>query len=122
MEMLLQYSDYFYKICNMVNPYIYNEQKNKEITLKDVDYISFYQILFYCYNGYFPDQASYNMYDWVALLIVSSRFLFLNIFNYCEYQLKQFINKETVDEINEYAIVNNITYHILHIINTIYYI
>jgi len=107
MEMLYQQSDYFYKICNMEDPYIYKEHQHKEIILKNVDYISFYQILFYCYNGYFPDQASYNMYDWIALLIVSSRFLFQSIFNYCEYQLKQYINKETIDEINEIAIVNN---------------
>jgi len=112
MEMLYQQSDYFYKICNMVDPYIYKEHQCKEITLKNVDYISFYQILFYCYYGYFPDQTSYNMYDWIALLIVSSRFLFQSIFNYCEYQLKQYINKETIDEINEIAIVNNIIHHI----------
>ncbi|OUM66757.1 hypothetical protein PIROE2DRAFT_20129 [Piromyces sp. E2] len=105
--MLYTHSEYFTKIFNMVDPYLYREQQTKEITLRNVDYISFYQILFYCYNGYFPEQNSYNMYDWIALLITSSRFLFQNIFNYCELQLKKYINMETIEEINEYAIINS---------------
>jgi len=104
--MLYSHSDYFTKIFNISDSYLYKEQQTKEITLRNVDYISFYQILFYCYYGYFPEQNLYNMYDWIALLITSSRFLFQSIFNYCELQLKKYINMETIEEINEHAIVN----------------
>jgi len=104
-ENLMKHSDYFSKILNLSSPILYLEHLTREITIKNVDYISFYQILFYCNNGYFPNQLYYNMYDWISLLIVSSRFLFQSIFNYCEYQLKNFITKETIEEISEYASV-----------------
>ncbi|OUM64762.1 hypothetical protein PIROE2DRAFT_8374 [Piromyces sp. E2] len=46
------------------------------------------------------------MYDWMLLLITSSKLQFQNIFNYCESQLKNFITKETLNEINNFSIKN----------------
>jgi len=44
----------------------------------------------------------------MILLITSSKLQFQSIFNYCELQLKKFINKENLNEINNFSIVINI--------------
>jgi len=57
------------------------EQEKNQLLIENADPISLYQILFFCYNDYFPDQNSYNMYDWMMLLTTSSQFQFQNIIN-----------------------------------------
>jgi len=101
-EELMKQSDYFNMIAS-ANSDLYVEKQTKEIVLKNVDYIAFYQVLFYCYNKYIPDETSFNMYDWISLLFVSSQFLFNDIFKYCEYKLKELSTKENIIEIYEYA-------------------
>eukprot|EP00833_Pecoramyces_ruminatium_P013526 jgi/Orpsp1_1/1187558/evm.model.d7180000058567.1 len=105
-EIIGKYTDYF-KMLN-VSTTILNSDSNitniKEIDLKNVDHISFYKILYYCYKGYFPDQYVYNLYDWFALLSISTKFSFHSITSYSEYQIKKYMTLDTINEINEYAI------------------
>ncbi|ORX79318.1 hypothetical protein BCR32DRAFT_300967 [Anaeromyces robustus] len=105
-EVLIKHSEYF-KEFFLSDSSFFIEKKEKEIILPYIDSISFYQILYYSYKGYFPDQELYNMYDWISLLIISSRFLFQKVFNYCEYKLKNYVNVNTVYEILKYSKINN---------------
>jgi len=96
------YSNYFKELYNSVgelNP----SSAMKEIELDDTDPISFYQILYYCYKGVLPNQKLYNMYDWLALLMTSTKYSFTIIINYCEYKIKKYISLKTINEIDEYA-------------------
>ncbi|ORX77668.1 hypothetical protein BCR32DRAFT_270525 [Anaeromyces robustus] len=106
-ESLIKNNHYISRIFGSSNSLASQKQtSSNEIVLKNVDHISLYQIIFYFSKGYFPDQHLYNMYDWIGILTVSSKFQFNNIFKYCEYQLKSFITKETIHEIYGYAIKN----------------
>ncbi|OUM68392.1 hypothetical protein PIROE2DRAFT_58147 [Piromyces sp. E2] len=82
---------------------VIQEKQTKEIVLEDVDYIAFYQILFFCYNYQFPEEDYYNMYDWLSILHVSSRFLFTDIFKYTEYKLCQFLTRDNLLELYKYS-------------------
>jgi len=101
-EKMTNHSDYF-KMITTANSDLFVEKQTKEIVLKEMDYITFYQIIFYCYNYQFPDENNYNMYDWLSLLHVSSRFLFNDIIKYCEYKLLDFTTKENITELYKYA-------------------
>lgn len=85
----------------------FSDIRSHEIKLKNVDYISFSQLIFYCYEGYFPDQELYNLYDYLALSIVASRLLFQDAYDYCEYKLKNLISKDNVYDILDVALVIN---------------
>jgi len=77
-----------------------------KVELSHIDFISFYQILVYEYNGYFMEENSYNRYDWMVLLNTSAKLQFQHIFNHCELQLKKYITEKTINEINKFSIVN----------------
>lgn len=109
-EIIEKYTDYF-KMLNVSATILNSDSNIKEIDLKNVDHISFYKILYYCYKGYFPDQYVYNLYDWFALLSISTKFSFHSITSYSEYQIKKYMTLDTINEINEYAIVSIILYY-----------
>ncbi|KAG4094760.1 hypothetical protein H8356DRAFT_946361 [Neocallimastix lanati (nom. inval.)] len=104
--LLIKNSVYFENIYSLFNGDSYfSEVKAKEFKLKNIDCISFSQILFYCYNGYFPNCELYNEYDWLAISIVARRLIFQKIAGFCEYKIKELITKENVYIILEIASV-----------------
>ena len=101
------------------NSDLYVEKQKKEVVLRNVDYLSFYQALYYCYNHQIPEEGTFNIYDWMSLMRLSSQFLFNDIFKYCEYKLMEMATKEDMIEIYDYANVKFI-YLIYYLINSMH--
>jgi len=104
--LLSEQSEYF-KSINTADSNLYLEKKTNEIVLTNVDYISFYHILYYCYYGTFPNEDNYNIYDYISIVMEASRFIFNDIIDYCEKRLSKIITKSNAHEIFEFAKVTN---------------
>lgn len=100
-----KYSEYF-KSINTGDSNLYLEKKTNEIVLNNMDYISFYQILHYCYYGRFPNEEKYNIYDYIGIVFQASKFLFDEVIYHCENRLAKMLTTTNESEINEFAKVN----------------
>jgi hypothetical protein len=92
-KILMTKSDYFKALFNsqMI------ESQNRFLKLDDISLNIFENLISYIYNDNIKNLN--NLYDWIDLLYISSRFLIPKLVQICELYIRNYVNFDNVEEI-----------------------